>query len=164
MSENIETQNTETPYIAAAIICEQALQEKDNVISLIRLVDIMNTTFTPSNEEEAAKGIRIPLEFTLFISFRAGPARGKREVIVHLYDPAGDHRFQTGPYPMVFTSAEQGHNLKIQSSLTLKDPGVYWFEIVVGGQAVTRVPLTVNLAILPPAQTEQPPQNPKTAE
>ena len=165
MSEDIETQNTETPYVVAALICERALQEKDGVISLIRLVDTVNTTFTPSSEEEAAKPTpAIPLALSLFISFRAGPARGKREIVVHLYDPDGAQKFQTGPYPMVFTSAEQGHNLNIKMSLALKNPGVYWIDVVIDGRVVTRLPLTVTLTIRPPEQTEQPSQNPKTAE
>jgi hypothetical protein len=167
MSQNADTQNTEMPYLVAAVMCEQVLTEKDGVVSLIRLVDTLNTNVMGGKDETDADTLpALAMSLTLFISFRAGPARGKREAAVFLYDPTGTRKAEAGPFPMVFTAAEEGHNVNIMLNLVLKDMGLYWLEIVMAGKVLSRVPMTVKKIIQPrgPEQTANPQQTSKTAE
>jgi hypothetical protein len=169
MTLDTETHNAETPYLVAALVCERLIVEKDGVVSLIRLVDNMNTTVViavDSDPIKAASTLTVPLQFALFLSLRAGPARGKREVLVNFYEPSGDLRFQLGPYAMVFTSKAQGHNVNVNIgiNLAMKDSGIYWFEVVMGEIVLTRLPFTVNVAIQTPEQNAQEPETPKTGE
>ena len=152
MTPDTETQthNTETPYLVGALVCERLIAEKDGVVSLIRLVDSMNTTIVIALDSEpvkAASDLTVPLQFALFLSFRAGPALGKREAVVNFYEPSGGLRFRLGPYTMVFTNEAQGHNVNVNIgiNLAMKDSGIYWFEVVMG-EIVHRNPRRPRLA------------------
>lgn len=161
-------QNAELPYLSAALICETALNEKSGVVSLIRLIDTMSMTIhaQPRREDEQERVNAITLKFNVFLSFRGGPARGKREAVLEFYHPNGNQVLRGGPYPMVFTSDEQGQNVNIELSVVLKDAGLYWFNVVMQDRVLSRMPLIVNISIQPqpPALDTTEPENSNAAE
>jgi hypothetical protein len=98
------------PYVAVATFCERTLQEKDNVYSLVRIVDTI--TFPVAGE--------IPpplLQLTLMVILRAGDASGRYEVRFVMRKPSGE-RLETVRATIDFTGEERGAN--IQATLLLR--------------------------------------------
>jgi hypothetical protein len=153
---------TSKPLLAAAFICEKVLQDKDDALSAIRIVD----TFTVSIPSDIPLGVQPQIGLTLLVSFKAGDAEGKHELLVKLRSPAGDeikgHYGQVPLRPDEKASQgykanfefkpgqpEDGANLVISCSLPIKQFGLYYFEVFVDDEMVTRVPFRLRESAAP---------------
>ena len=125
------------PFVAVAAICENVIEGKDGVLSLIRLVD---------RQMIVAQGPEAPdsmppqkFNFFLVISLKAGAARGRQTVKFSIEEPSGVSRpLQT--LPVLFESADRGQNLVIKMDMTLEQEGLYWFDVELNGRVLTRIP------------------------
>lgn len=61
------------PYLTAALLCEKVLQEKDETVSVIRMLDRITLTVPASLSPETLPPL--PLNLMLFLSFKSGSAR-----------------------------------------------------------------------------------------
>ncbi|MGB7434394.1 MAG: hypothetical protein WBR26_18775 [Candidatus Acidiferrum sp.] len=75
------------PYIALAVFCEKALQEKDGVLSIIRVIDrlIVNTSGPAAPEQMPAA----QLSFPLVIVLKSGFVNGKYNLKIVPNSPSG---------------------------------------------------------------------------
>ncbi len=130
------------PYCVAALLCEYVLTEKDNVHSLIRIVDrITVQAIGPGAPDQMPE---TPLKQTLYLSFKSGEARGPVSIKVTQTEPSGLEK----PEPLWegtihFEGGTRGHNLIIGMKGKLKQPGPYWFNLYVGDSLAARTPLEV---------------------
>jgi len=125
------------PFLQAALICEKVLQEKDGVISAIRLIDRLIHTIRAAQMPDPPPGV--PFQFTILIVLKTGMARGRHQLSVVSEDPAGQRRpvFST---TMLFEGEDRGNNLVVQTSTEFSTEGVYWFDMVVDDRLITRMP------------------------
>ena len=128
------------PFLAAALICERVLQEKDNVLSIVRVIDqLTHTLVGPAMPDELPK---ISYNLTFYLAFKSGRARGRQGVALVMEDPSGMRK-------RVFTQSIQlegenrGANLIVQSNITFNLEGVYWFDVLLEDQLLTRMPFKV---------------------
>ncbi len=128
------------PYLNAAVICEKVLQEKDEAVSIIRVVDRITVTaaasFSPENMQP------IPLNLSAFLSFRSGAAKGRNTIKWVMEEPSGIR----GPeqlLPVLFEGEDRGANFILSLPLTVNQEGVYWFDIFLEDQLLTRIPLRI---------------------
>lgn len=128
------------PLLKAALICETVITRNDGVLSLINIVDRFIMT---------ASGPAVPpdmpahdQEFNLVLLFNSGTYVGKAAIAVTVQGPDGLRKPVHGA-EHYFEGAERGVNFIIQMKFTFKIEGLYWFEIYVNDQPVTRVPLRV---------------------
>jgi hypothetical protein len=128
------------PWVQMALFCEKVLQERDGVLTLIRVVDrvthqVVGPT-APSDMEPFEH------ELVLVVALKAGGALGRHEVRIDWESPDGlRHR---GPIQsVVFESAERGVNILQHSRLRFTLEGLYWFDVYVDDQRVTRIPFRV---------------------
>ena len=128
------------PYLAAACFCEKVLQEQDGVVSLIRVID--RTTVATEGKDAPEELPTVKLDQTLFLSFKAGFARGKMKVNVSPITPSG-HPLPTVTTAVLFEGEDRGVNLIMKTQLEVKEEGLYWFEVFVEEALVTRVPYRV---------------------
>jgi hypothetical protein len=136
------------PYLAAAFLCERLLQDKDGVYSAIRLVDrIIQTATGPQPPAEMPP---LPVNLTAFVSFKAGAARGRHTVTLRLEDPSGI-RSNLGTTGIVLEGDDRGANVAAQLGMNLRLEGLYWIDVLLGGNLVTRMPLRL---IYQPIQTQ----------
>lgn len=139
-----ETTNPDAtgPFCVGALLCERVLTEKDNVHSLIRIVDrIIVQASGPDAPEQMPD---TPLGQTLFLSFKSGEARGPVPIKVTLTVPSGIAKGKPlWEGTIHFEGENKGHNLIINLRGILKQPGPYWFNLFVGGRLVVRTPLQV---------------------
>lgn len=128
------------PYLKMAIFCEKVLEEKDGVLSAIRIVDRMNITAGQDGPEIMPL---MAINFYGLFSFRAGTARGKYTMKISPRTPSGGDMPEFS-VPVMFEGEEDsGANVIINMSIQVKEEGLYWFNILLNEEVVTRVPLRI---------------------
>lgn len=137
------------PFIVFAVFCEQAIQEKDDVLTLVRIVDQITLSGVGDDAPDALPE-GAAFNTTLVIGLKAGQARGNQRVRVDVEHPDGSRH--PGPaLPMHFSNAENsGGNLILKMTLSLSTTGLYWADVLVNERLVTRTPLDVRYQVIPP--------------
>jgi hypothetical protein len=128
------------PYVQIAALCEKVLQEKDGVLSVIRVVDQVNIT---------ASGVGAPdemppgnLNLTAVVSLKAGIARGRYDVKILPVSPSGKNMHET-IVSAYFEGDDRGVNVIFNIALGIREEGVFWFEVYARELLLTRIPLRV---------------------
>lgn len=145
------------PFLIAAALCEKVLQEQGGVNSLIRIVDRVTQTAVGQQPPESMPSVKYTL--WLYVSFKSGVVRGVKELGVRLQKPSGNSPFST-TFPMNFEGEDdRGINLAAELNIELDEVGLWWFDISLDGDFVTKIPLRVVYLRQPtpgPAQGGQP--------
>jgi hypothetical protein len=128
------------PYLTAALICEKVLQEKDESISIIRMMDRLTLTVQASHAPETLPPFTINLQ--AFISFKSGSARGRNTVKWITETPSG-LKLPEQLFSIHFEGEDRGANLIITLNMTIDQEGVYWFHVLLEDQPLTRIPLRI---------------------
>ncbi len=129
------------PYLLAAVLCERVIEEKDGMKSLIRLVDrVINRAVGPNPPEEMPP---LLYELSLFVSLRAGDARGPHQLGVRVLKPSGE----TSPRQNLAVHFEGGEDRGVDTNWRLQIlyemQGLYWFELFVDNSLLTKIPFRV---------------------
>lgn len=133
------------PFLAAALICEKVLQEKDNVFSVVRIIDrLTHTIQAPAMPADLPK---ISFQFVVFLSFKAGSARGRHQIEVVSEAPSGQRKplFNTSA---LFEGEDRGHNLVVRTGMEFDAEGLYWFDVLVDGSLMSRMPFRIVYQLL----------------
>ena len=136
-------------YLAMAVFCEKVLREADNVLSVIRVIDRFNVVgATP----EMAPTI---LPFTILVSFKSGFLRGKQMLAIKPKSPNRDDLPQM-TFPVLFEGDDdRGNALIAQMNFVANQEGLYWFDVHLNEELVTRMPLRVAYQQAGPARVNQ---------
>ena len=127
------------PHLAAAVLCERILTEADGVVSAIRIVDRINHVVASPNPPETMEPF--DYEMTLFVSFKAGSARGPMPLVIRVQKPSGT---SSSPFRQTVNfegDDERGINVVGIMKMRLDTPGLHWFDLFLGEHRVTRIPL-----------------------
>lgn len=145
------------PELSVAVFCEKAVADKDNVYTIIRVVDIL-TIAAPSRP---AKGDFIGLAITTLIGFKAGGAKGKHEITIVQTGPSGKP-VQLASKEVEFLGGMTGAYVHSNmTGLRYEGDGFYEFAVRLNGRVYTRIPLQLSFALTPQA-SEQVVHSPKT--
>lgn len=128
------------PYLILAAFCEQVLEDKSGVLSLIRIVDrLYVSTSSPTAPEQMPKTM---LNWTLVLSFKSGKARGSIPIKIEPELPSGIRvpSFTLTPH---FEGENRGVNIMTRMNMKLEAPGIYWFRVFVNNIFYTQIPLEV---------------------
>lgn len=124
-------------YLQIAVFCEKVLQEADGVISLIRVVD----RFTVRGAS-AEMGNHV-LKFTIVILFKSGFLRGKQKIHIRPLSP-NKRELPAMEIPTLFEGDEDRGNGTIANiDFVVNEEGLYWFDVFLNEELVTRMPLRV---------------------
>lgn len=124
------------PYLGAATICERVLHE-DKVPSLIRVIDTFKIE---------AKASTLPpgvIQFVIFVLLKAGDAVGKRKLHFVGTTPSGKNTFNETRDIELLGGPAGGATLAMNVSLVIAEVGVYWFDVSVNDDLMTRIPLKI---------------------
>lgn len=126
------------PRLKVGALCERVLQEKDGVISIIRLIDRLVIT---------AQGIDVPKELppgmtrvTVIMCWVSGLGDYEAKVRVNTPD---NEIIESGTLPFRLDSLEAVHNQIVKMTIPVRLPGNYWFEFILNDEVRGRVPLRV---------------------
>jgi len=129
------------PYIGAAFLCEKVLQEKDGVLSAIRIVDrILHNAVGPSAPDRMPP---VTVDLKMLLIFKSGSARGRYDVEIRPVLPS-QRDLQSVSLPMQLEGDDdRGANLIVNIGFQATEEGLYWFDVLVRGDSVTRIPLRI---------------------
>jgi hypothetical protein len=158
LRQNIQEMPEQTkPLLAAAFLCERVLEDKDSVLSAIRIVD----TFTiVGAQRQPPQGIQPNIALTLLISLKAGNLGGKHQLKVFLQSPSGKElkvHYGTGstagtegdfslPFDLKSDQPESGINVVISCAMPIQEFGVFYFVVLVDDEELTKIPFKLREA------------------
>jgi hypothetical protein len=128
-------------------MCERIIEDKEGVLSAIRIVD----TFTVQSPPQGvlSPSVQPVVNLTLLVSFKAGEAKGKYDLKLRLHAPSGrtlkskDDQADS-IFPLVFEGlSNQGVNVVVNFQLPTAELGQYWFDLLIDDESVTHVPFKV---------------------
>jgi len=79
---------------------------------------------------------------TILISLKSGKARGRNTIRLRPEAPSG-LKFPDQLLPVLFEGEDRGVNLILNLNLVVEQEGVYWFDVLLEEQLLTRIPLRV---------------------
>ena len=128
------------PFLKAALFCDTAIEGKDGVLSLIRVVDRL--TITAAGAEAPSDMAPTDHTLTLALMLVSGTARGSHDVGVHVEPPGGvrGHIWSTS---VLLEGEDRGANLIAQIAIKFDSQGLYWFHVELDGEHVTSLPFRV---------------------
>lgn len=125
------------PYVQVAAICMTPLVEQQGLLSIIRMHDRIQLA-GPTDQMNPQ-----PLSaLSLVVSLKAGEANGKYTVQVTPHDPSGK-TLPAMTTSVLFEGQERGCIIVSPLAIMAEEEGLYWFDVTVEGQLLTRIPLRV---------------------
>lgn len=128
------------PYVQAACICENVIEDKTGTLSLIRLIDVLNTTSAGPNPPEDMP----PVQYTgkLVLMLKSGLAIGRNTLRIVPELPSGETQGEMS-VTVHFEGEEKGSNVVSELRYTFTKEGLHWFNVYLGGDKLTAIPFRV---------------------
>jgi len=120
-----------------AVFCESVLREVDGRVSLIRLVDQLNVAGALKEMQPQ------PVTLHMVVGFKAGMAHGKYTIRVAGTLPQSGTELIAAEQGVYFEGEDRGVNAIFVLNMVLPEEGAYWFDVLLQGVPVTRVPLRI---------------------
>ncbi|MDP9265283.1 MAG: hypothetical protein M3O91_04075 [Chloroflexota bacterium] len=133
------------------------MEEKDGTLSAFRIVDQIKAELPPDVPSGAT--LELPVELSLLIAIRGGEAGRTHEIGLELHTPDGEQKRLRGAQ-VTMGGASPGANLNTRLRVLLSKTGRYWFDVLIDGDLVTRVPLMVE--VTDAVSAPQPPDQPRS--
>jgi len=127
------------PQLKLGVVCERVLQEKDGVLSLIRIVDQFIITATGKEPPDQLPEGVAPL--TIVMSWTGG--LGTHEAAFNIVSPGGETQPSPRSWSFNLDALSGGHNIIVKLPVKVKKAGVYWIEFLLNGQVKSRIPFQV---------------------
>jgi hypothetical protein len=127
------------PYLKLGTICERVLEEKDGVLSLIRLWDTFTITITGKEPpDQLPSGAKL---LTIIMSWVGG--LGSHEAAFNVISPDGETQRSPRSWSFTLNAINQGHNIIVTLPVGIIKEGVYWIEFILNDQVRSRVPFHI---------------------
>ena len=140
------------PYVQAALFCEKVLQEPDHVLSIIRVIDQVTIKVVGAEAPEALP--RFGYSMQALIMLKPGSARGRHTYMLSMERPNG-LKNEVGTGTANFTGGQnQGASIRLNLNLTFDQEGLYWFDLILDGKLLTRMPFQVLYELIKPGTTQ----------
>lgn len=128
------------PYLQMAVFCEQVIEDKQGILTLVRIID--RTTMTASGPNAPEKMPPFPVNANMVIGFKTGFAKGSHEVKIRPTSPDG-RQLPEVTVPMHLEGDDRGANLVLPFRMMAEQDGLYWFDVYVGNRLFTRMPFRI---------------------
>ena len=128
------------PYVQVAAVCERVLNEKDGVLSLIRIVDrfvVPVPTPAPGAETPA-----VTINAFLVVALKSGFYEGKGTLRIVPTSPSGKQQPELSS-GILLEGQDRGMNVVLQLQFVTREEGLHWFDVFFENQLLTRIPVRV---------------------
>jgi hypothetical protein len=133
--------NSGGPYLSMAAFVEKTLEEKDGVMSFIRVIDRVNISARGPNPPGQLPPGQMPLIAVVIL--RSGSAKGRHKLTISPETPSGEMMPQSDT-PVLFEGEDRGVNVVMQIILQVDQEGLYWFHVLLDDdQLLTKIPLRI---------------------
>jgi hypothetical protein len=124
-------------YLHVATFCEKVLRETDGVMSVIRIFDRFNVMGDSEQMPPTS------FSFMVLIGFKSGFMRGKQTIRLKPISPTGKE-LPAMEIPMLFEGDDdRGNAIAFQMNWVAEEEGVFWWDVYLNDELVTRMPLRV---------------------
>jgi hypothetical protein len=143
----VESTSSPRPLLLGAFLCEKVLEEKDGILSAVRIFDRL-AVLAPT------EALRPLVAFTLLVMIRRGTAQPNHSVTVDVMSPSGvETALET--HPIVLTGEpDEGVNMRIEIQLGATEEGLYWIRARLDADDLHLIPLRITF--VPPATPGSP--------
>jgi hypothetical protein len=129
------------PYLSAALLCEKVLAEAEGVKSAIRIIDRITRTAVGPEPPEQMKPFTHQLYF--LVRLKSGSARGPKNLEIRLTKPSGESPPSARQTVNFEGEDDRGLDVVAEMQMELDQVGLYWFDVYLDNERLTRVPLRV---------------------
>ncbi len=130
----------EGPFVQVACFCENVIEDRQGVLSLIKIIDTINHTASGSETPETMPPFVYP--FWTVIMLKSGRARGRYNIKIKPEFPDGSSQNPI-ERSIHFDGEEKGSNLVIRMAFSFTMEGLYWFYVYLDDTKLTSMPLRV---------------------
>jgi len=135
----------EGPFLAAAFFCDKVLDEKDDVLSAIRIVN--KITLTASSPEITLEINPAKINLMGLVSIRAGGVKGNHKIKV-----MSDSEILSEPSQIAVDISFDGNddatnNVIITLGIEVKREGMIWFGVFFDDKLLTKMPLRIQVVV-----------------
>ena len=131
-----DDQKVNRPYLQIALFCEKVLREQDGVLSLVRVIDRL---FRSGLDREMQPFTH---QFFAVVTFKSGFMKGKMRIRLSPKSPTGEQLPEL-EFPVLFESDDRGAGVVVVLNFTFQQEGLYWFDVYLEDELVTRMPMRV---------------------
>lgn len=128
------------PYVQMAGFCEQVIEDKSGVFSLIRVIDTL--THTEAGPDAPLEMPPVPFKMKMVIMLKSGRAKGRHELKIIPEKPSGESM------PPVILSIqmegeERGARIVANMDFNFTMEGLYWFKVYLNNRFLTMMPFRI---------------------
>jgi len=140
--------NPDGPYLSVAALCDAVLSEKNERISCVRFLDTVIAVLSETVGETLPL---MPIRLSGLIAFKAGKFRGTKSLKLLLHKPTGEVvQTEKDTYPAVFSGDDNSStNIILDFTLVTSEKGMYWLDVYLDDEIVTKIPVYVRIQIQP---------------
>lgn len=136
------------PFLAAAIFCENILEDMRHMLSVQGISDsahLMVPPFVPKDVPSEENPVSINQQILLI--FRSGDSPGKHQFKLEIESPSGKRTVAKEDEVTLSDGPSGGLNFKIAVTMSLTNPtgGLYLADVFLDGKLMTRMPFTANV-------------------
>lgn len=142
------------PYVVAATFCDRVIEGKDNVLTLVRLVDQM--TISPRLPRSGPMPV-IPIHATLALCLKSSGDPRTYTISIVMTMPDG-REAHLADLDAKLGDPGSGTNIVVNIELATGKQGLHQFGIFADGTLLTRVPLTLTFEGSEPLSTSSAPE------
>jgi hypothetical protein len=128
------------PYLKAAVFCDDIIEGKDGVLSLVRIIDRLTITAAGAEAPQGMPAVNHVLK--LVVMLVSGRARGSHSLQLRIEKPDGTST-PGWENTVLFEGEDRGANLVAEIQTTFETEGLYWFDLTLDGEPITRLPYRV---------------------
>lgn len=131
------------PFVQCACICEKVIEDKSNVLSLIRIIDTFTAQITGPDVPNDMPGMQFSM--VIVVMLKSGNALGRNQVQIIPELPNGG-TLPAINHPVHFEGEERGVNIVMNINMNFSMEGLYWFRVFLADQQITAIPFRVRYA------------------
>lgn len=128
------------PFVQAAVFCDRLLMEQDGTASIIRVID--KITHLVLGPDVPAELPQFTMQLKGVVMLKPGSALGRATFALVGERPDGQ-RHNLGESTVHFEGGLRGVNIPLDVTVTFGQEGLYWFDVLIDGELMTRMPLAV---------------------
>lgn len=125
------------PYVSLACFCEKTLEEKDGVMSLIRIPDRFMISAGQGAPEQMPP---ITINTNLVMKLFSGTIQGSYNLKLDLISPTG-LEVQKANFSLLFEGNDRAVQAVVNIIFQAPEQGLYWVNLYFEEALLTRIPL-----------------------
>lgn len=134
------------PFLASAVFCDSVVRGEDGAMTAVRMIDHI-TIAIPSDAplDVPSEDKRILAQIDGLIGFKKGDSGARHQLKLVMNSPSGKSQVITEQVADFKDETHGGYNLRMKTSIAVSAGGLFWLDVYLDGNLVTRMPLLITI-------------------